>query len=132
MQEFLLVSAVLSWVAIFFNLILGLALLRRLRDVQIYNNRNLPFPNILEIGSTAPDFSVETLDGKTSILADYKNQESLMVFVSPTCIPCREQMPKLKELFPRLQASGIQFLLVSLAGKTESRAFIDEYQMPGQ
>jgi peroxiredoxin len=124
MQEFLVVSTVLSWLVILLNLFLSLALVRRFRDLDKRNE-----PETLKVGTKVPDFSLETLDGKTVKLADYKNQESLMVFVSPTCNPCRAQMPNLKELFPRIEAAGIRFLLVSLGAKDETQTFIEEFQM---
>ena len=124
MQEFFITNTVVSWIVIIFNLLVSLALVRRLREVNKGNELD-----ILKVGTQAPDFSLPTLDGKTATLADYANQESLMVFVSPTCNPCRAHMSSLKELFPRIEADGIRPLIISLGAKDETLAFMEEYQM---
>ncbi|MGB7337412.1 MAG: redoxin domain-containing protein [Phototrophicaceae bacterium] len=108
MQTFLITSAILSWFVILFNLILGLVLVRRFRQLDVDHK-----PEVLQSGEKAPNFSLESLDGGITSLEDYKNQESLMVFVSPSCEPCRAQMPQ-------IEASGTQLLMVSLGDKEQT------------
>lgn len=124
MQTFLITSAILSWFVILFNLILGLVLVRRFRQLDVDHK-----PEVLQSGEKAPNFSLESLDGGITSLEDYKNQESLMVFVSPSCEPCRAQMPQIKALASQIEASGTQLLMVSLGDKEQTREFIDEFEM---
>lgn len=124
MQEFLLISTILSWFIITLNLIISLMLIRHVRE-----STKSSTPNILEIGTQAPDFSLETLGGSIINLTDYKDRERLIFFVSPTCQHCHKHMPHLKELSPRMERDGTHLLLVSLGEKDATQAFMEQYEM---
>lgn len=91
MEFILVVSSVLLWIAVLFNLMLTIAIIRRGRARQSgFDMANVP---TLEIGSQAPDFTAQTLDGKTVTLADYAGKPVVFVFISPTCRPCIDKLP---------------------------------------
>lgn len=122
----LVISTVLLWILVLFNLLLSLALIRR-QHRQSENLVSNPekFAG-LEIGQKAPDFTAETLDGETVTLADFANQAVAFIFLSPHCQPCREKVPQLELLEPKLQQNGLELVLVSNAGKAETQIFVDE------
>jgi peroxiredoxin len=57
--------------------------------------------NVAEVGKTAPDFELQTLDGKTVRLSDYRGRPVLVNFWASWCTPCREEFPFLQQLVNR-------------------------------
>jgi peroxiredoxin len=72
-------------------------------------------------GGSAQDFSLPTLDGKTTRLSDYSGKVVLIDFWSTTCDPCLAEMPHLVDLYKKNKDKGFVVLAVSLDGP-ESRA----------
>ena len=81
-------------------------------------------------GELAPDFELETLDGETVKLSDYKGQRVMLNFWATWCPPCRAEMPDMQ----KFQADkDVQVLAVNLL-ETESnpdvvQEFIDELKL---
>jgi peroxiredoxin len=48
-----------------------------------------------EVGDKAPDFTLESIDGKSISLSDFRGKAVLVVFTSVNCKECEEQMPYL-------------------------------------
>jgi peroxiredoxin len=57
--------------------------------------------NVAEVGKAAPDFELQTLDGKTVRLSDYRGRPVLVNFWASWCTPCREEFPFLQRLVNR-------------------------------
>jgi methylamine dehydrogenase accessory protein MauD len=127
MENLFLISTVLLWLAVLFNLVLTLALIRRFS--KFLGRSDFEMPPALEIGTPAPDFSAETLDGKLVTLASYARQTLAFIFVSPTCTPCIENIPTIQSIQPQAKRKGVELILVSLADQTETRAFVDKYSI---
>lgn len=127
MESVLVVSSILLWILVLLNLLLTLALARRLnaRTSQFGD----PFADMpkLELGQPAPDFSAETLDGSQVSLASYAGRNVAFVFISPTCSPCREKMPAFNALQPKAKGAGVELVLVSDSGRDETRTFSAEF-----
>lgn len=51
----------------------------------------------LEKGMQAPDFELETLDGETVSLSDFKGEKVLLNFWATWCPPCRAEMPDMQK-----------------------------------
>ena len=81
-------------------------------------------------GELAPDFELETLDGETVKLSDFKGQRVMLNFWATWCPPCRAEMPDMQ----KFQADkDVQVLAVNLL-ETESnpdvvQEFIDELKL---
>jgi len=123
------ISSILLWILVLLNLLLTLALARRLNARLKVAQSDDPFANIpkLEIGQPAPDFSVETLDGTQASLASYVRQAVAFIFISPTCGPCREKMPTFNALQPKARRAGVEIVLVSDSDRTETKKFSDDF-----
>jgi cytochrome c biogenesis protein CcmG/thiol:disulfide interchange protein DsbE len=117
METFLLVSTILVWIVVLANLVLTLALIRRV------NASPGPLAGIetgLPVGTSAPDFSAKTLEGQNVTLADYIGRPTTFVFVGTHCEPCHALLPRLKPLVPQARAAGTTFVLVSDGEKQET------------
>lgn len=74
------------------------------------------------IGMTAPDFTLEDLDGRSVSLSDFRGQVVLLNFWASWCLPCRISMPGLKELHNRYKDQGLVTVGVSLDRTGEAAA----------
>ncbi|MFD2638417.1 TlpA family protein disulfide reductase [Piscibacillus salipiscarius] len=53
----------------------------------------------LDIGSKAPDFELENLQGETVKLSDYRGQKVMINFWATWCPPCRAEMPDMQKFY---------------------------------
>jgi peroxiredoxin len=122
LETALVISSIFLWLIVLADVFLTLALIRRL-------NRTGQ-PTTLRVGllagTTAPDFAAQTLQGATKTLADYRGQAAVLIFVSPSCQPCRESLPMLQETAIEAGAGGVEFVLVSNGTLEATRAWNQE------
>lgn len=76
------------------------------------------------VGKPLADFSLQTLDGRTVQLSDYRGRTVLINVWATWCPPCRREMPDLHALYLRYQPSGVELLALN-AG--ESPDLVEEY-----
>lgn len=120
MEQILFINVILLWVSVLFNLVLVLAVNRRVNNPS---NRKSDF---LKMGQPAPSFSAETMHGDTVTLDTYVGGRTTgFVFVSPSCQPCHEEIPILEGLGPNAQRSGVDLVLVSTVEKSETQSMVD-------
>jgi peroxiredoxin len=62
----------------------------------------------------APDFSLQSLDGKTVRLSDFRGKAVLLNFWATYCVPCRTEMPWFVEMQNQYAAEGLQVLGVAM------------------
>lgn len=68
-------------------------------------------------GFTAPDFSLQSTDGRTVRLSDYLGKSVVLIdFWSTTCDPCMNEMPHLVDLYKAKKDKGFVLLAVSTDG----------------
>jgi thiol-disulfide isomerase/thioredoxin len=65
-------------------------------------------------GSAAPDFALQSLDGKTIHLSDYRGKAVLLNFWATWCGPCKIEMPWFVELQKEYGPAGLQILGVAM------------------
>lgn len=85
----------------------------------------------IEQGDLAPDFELETLDGETVKLSDYRGQKVLLNFWASWCPPCRAEMPDMQKFHEEYEDAVI--LAVNLR-ETETSAsnvenFLEEFNV---
>ena len=71
-------------------------------------------PKVLEIGSSAPDFSLPGIDGKTHTLADYKDAKILCVIF--TCNHCPDAVAaasRMEAIYQEYKGKGVQIVAVN-------------------
>ncbi|ENH97691.1 thioredoxin [Gracilibacillus halophilus YIM-C55.5] len=84
----------------------------------------------LKVGQVAPDFTLQTIDGETVKLSDYRGDRVMLNFWATWCPPCREEMPDLQAFY---QDSDAVVLGINMTTTEQNigdvRDFIDEYQL---
>src|SRR5579885_3622036 len=65
-------------------------------------------------GDVAPDFALQSLDGKTVHLSDYRGKAVLLNFWATWCAPCKIEMPWFVELQKQYGPQGLQIIGVAL------------------
>jgi cytochrome c biogenesis protein CcmG/thiol:disulfide interchange protein DsbE len=62
----------------------------------------------------APDFTLQSLDGKTVRLSDLRGKAVVLNFWATWCAPCKIEMPWFVELQKKYGPAGVQFLGVAM------------------
>ena len=66
------------------------------------------------IGESAPDFELRSLDGRTVRLSSLRGKPVFLNFWATWCAPCRVEMPWLVELDQQYRSLGVELVSVSL------------------
>jgi peroxiredoxin len=62
----------------------------------------------------APDFTLQSLDGKTIRLSDLRGKAVVLNFWATWCAPCKIEMPWFVDLQKKYESAGVQFLGVAM------------------
>ncbi len=91
----------------------------RMGVVQPRNERN------------APDFSLETPDGKTLGLKDFKGKVILLNFWATWCEPCKAELPSMQRLYESLRPAGVEVVAISIDRNKKDRIkeYVKEYDL---
>jgi len=65
-------------------------------------------------GSMAPDFQLQTLDGNTLRLSDFRGKAVLLNFWASWCPPCREETPWFVDFQKQYGPQGLQVVGISV------------------
>jgi cytochrome c biogenesis protein CcmG/thiol:disulfide interchange protein DsbE len=76
------------------------------------------------VGKQAPDFTAETVDGKTVSLSSFKGQPVWLTFGASWCQPCRAENPDLQDAYARHKAKGLVVLAIFMS---EDAATVRDY-----
>ncbi len=87
--------------------------------------RSGPPPQILGQASPAPDFTLESLEGKNVRLSDLRGKAVLLNFWATWCGPCKIETPWLVELQNKYGSQGLQVIGVAMddSGKEDIAKF---------
>lgn len=78
----------------------------------------------LAVGNTAPDFTLQTLDGKEAKLSDFRGKPVFVNFWATWCPPCRAEMPDMQELYDNMD---IEILAVNLTNTEKSEEDVSSF-----
>lgn len=91
----------------------------------ISGNANLAFAETA--GSLAPDFILNDINGKKITFSDSRGKVILLNFWATWCVPCREELPSLNNLYLELKDKGLLVLAISVdISEKPVRSFVSE------
>jgi len=119
-NEALMVSNVLLWIAV---LVLLVAVIALSRQIGILYERVAPMGALVmdtgpKPGDLAPSFELDALGGGRVRLGGVQPRSTLIFFLSPTCPVCKKLLPILKSI----QAAESKWLDIVLASDGEAAA----------
>ena len=62
---------------------------------------------------TAPDFSLQDMDGETYTLSSYRGKVVMLNFWATWCPPCRREMPSLERLYGKLKSQDFVVIAIN-------------------
>ena len=69
---------------------------------------------LVKVGSVAPDFTMQTIDGKPFSLSELKGRVVVLDFWASWCPDCRKEAPAVVELYKKYSDKGVAFVGVSM------------------
>jgi len=90
------------------------------------SNSRIPAP---QQGFLAPDFSLQTFDGETITLSEFRGQPVLVNLWASWCGPCRQEMPAMERVYREYKGKGFVILAVNATNQdsiSNARSFVNE------
>ncbi|MBU6080769.1 MULTISPECIES: peroxiredoxin family protein [Allobacillus] len=83
-------------------------------------------------GQYAPDVQLETIDGETVRLSDYRGQPVILNFWATWCPPCRAEIPDFQKLYDD-EDQNVEILAINMTNTEDSvegvQDFVEEFEM---
>ena len=77
-------------------------------------------------GKPAPNFKLNTLDGKSVQLSDYKGKKIILNFWASWCAPCKTEMPVMESFFQE-NTKDIVLLSINLTNEDQSKKAVKQF-----
>ena len=77
----------------------------------------------IEVGASAPDFSLVDINGNTVSLSAFNGKVIILDFFASWCPPCRQEIPGFIELEKTYGAEGFAMIGVSVEGADAAKKF---------
>lgn len=74
-------------------------------------------PREARVGSQAPDFQLNNLDGQSISLSDLRGKPVFINFWATWCPPCRSEMPYIQEIYEEWSGKGLVVLAINMGEK---------------
>ena len=79
-------------------------------------------------GKKAPNFQLQTLDGKQVNLSDFAGTKVILNFWATWCPPCKAEMPHMEGFYVEHKNDGVVILAVNLTTSEKSIGAVEEFQ----
>lgn len=126
MEGIWLASYLLQWALIGLLAFVVIGLMRQIGELRLRVGEEREMG--LAVGSKAPLFQGEGLDG-TVDLETMVGERLLVVFVHPTCPPCKELFASFDGEMERIHEQGVRLVLVSGGSQEQNREMVDEFKL---
>ncbi len=83
-----------------------------------------------QVGFLAPDFTLNSLDGKSYTLSELRGQAVILNLWATWCPPCRAEMPTLQKLYEEYRKEGLLVLAINSTVQDTAAAipaFVEQY-----
>ncbi|WP_062237944.1 peroxiredoxin family protein [Fictibacillus sp. FJAT-27399] len=108
------------------SLVLAALVLLSLEGTAPIENKKLPAAEAgvsgLKRGNTPPDFKLNSLDGKTISLSQYKGKTVFLNFWASWCPPCQAEMPEMQRFYKEHRSKDVVILAVNLTSEDSREA----------
>lgn len=116
-----------------FLILLSVGISHAINDKKIENNGNASAIPVTtnqgpEIGATAPDFTLSTLDGKNVQLSNLKGKKIMLNFWTTWCPPCKAEMPDIQKFYTEA-GDEIEILAVNIDTSYDVAGFVDDMKI---
>jgi peroxiredoxin len=65
-------------------------------------------------GKRAPEFSLKDIDGQSVKLEDFLGKSPILIdFWATWCVPCKEELPHLEDIYKEYKDKGLKFFAIS-------------------
>ncbi|HMJ07525.1 MAG TPA: TlpA disulfide reductase family protein, partial [Pyrinomonadaceae bacterium] len=78
----------------------------------------------LKVGSAAPDFAAEGMDGKTYNLSQLQGKVVVLTFWSTRCEICHSEIPKLNQVAEHYRGRDVVFLAVTMDNQVKVEPYL--------
>lgn len=104
------INIIVLWIVVLIILLLVLALIRHANQNKPQND----FNNVdtLSPGSKAPDFTAKSLAGDDISLENFTGSKTILIFVSPTCAPCKVKIPEIEKVRKNAESANVNLVYV--------------------
>lgn len=86
--------------------------------------------HVVKKNDYAPDFQVETLDGETLYLSDFKGQGVFLNFWATYCPPCKDEMPYMENQYEVFKDKGIEILAINVGeAPLTAKKFVERHKL---
>ena len=89
----------------------------------------LVLPLASEVREKAPDFTLESINGDTIKLSDYRGKVVILDFWATWCRPCVMEIPHYKELYEAYKDSGLAIIGIALDKPQKVVSFVDRFEV---
>ena len=132
MEQALLVSNALLWVAV---IVLAAVVFALVRQIGVLYERVAPAGALMlaggpKVGEPAPRFTLDDVHGRPTSLGgdDPERRQTLLLFVSPTCPVCKTLLPVAKSLAAR-EAGRVRLVFASDGQAEDHLGFVRKHAL---
>lgn len=123
-MPFLIAAVVLVGAITVLNLLLTMAVIRRLRRNEAAQNVPLPDSGP-KLGAPLPAFTGEAVSGETVVTTDVSGAEAVFAFLSTSCSACPTALPHLVEYAQARELKAAQVVTVIGGEQADAAEFLD-------